>query len=404
MRVLTITSEYPPAPVYSVGRYAFELNQALAHQEGADVHVLCQHMDGHHGCRLEHGVTVHAVDCAVPARALDPVGETVLRNVPLAGKACEIAREHGPFDAVCLHDWPTALAGHAVASAFSLPAILFVHGTEVGRWQNRLTRPQLYSAELEAWAAGWARAIVATSSSVREELHGTYKVPRRKVTVIPPRAEADAFAVDEDVDDLRSVLADPDELIVLYVGRLCPSKGLNILLEAMRRVGEHHPEAKLVITGDGLPRRQLMELAEGLEVPALFTGHIEGRALAAAYRCADVVVVPGRYEPTGIAALEAMACGRPLVISDVEGLREVVPAGAALRVPVGDPQAVAQAICRILDDPEAAERLGHAAAEHAKPLSWATAARRVRRLLNRLVSAGRGTQLRPIASVSVEEA
>jgi len=397
MRVLTITSEYPPAPVYSVGRYAFELNQALAHQEGADVHVLCQHMDGHHGCRLEHGVTVHAVDCAVPARALDPVGETVLRNVPLAGKACEIAREHGPFDAVCLHDWPTALAGHAVASAFSLPAILFVHGTEVGRWQNRLTRPQLYSAELEAWAAGWARAIVATSSSVREELHEAYKVPRRKVTVIPPRAEAEAFAVDEDADDLRTVLADPDQAIVLYIGRLCPSKGLDILLEAMRRVVEHHPEAKLVITGDGPLRGQLMHLAEELEVPALFTGHIEGRALAAAYRCADVVVVPGRYEPTGMAAMEAMACGRPLVASNAGGLREVAPDRATLRVPAGESQVVAQALSRILDDPVAAEKMGQAAAEHMRPQRWATAARRVRRLLDRLVSVDRITSSRAAA-------
>jgi len=397
MRVLTITSEYPPAPVYSVGRYAFELNRALAQQEGSDVHVVCQHMDGHHGCRPEHGVTVHAVDCAVPARALDPVGETVLRNVPLAGKACEIARDHGPFDAVCLHDWPTVLAGHAVASAFGLPAVLFVHHTEVGRWQNRLTRSQLYSAELEAWAAEWARAIVATSSSVREELHEAYKVPRRKVTVIPPRAEAEAFAVDEDADDLRTVLADPDQAIVLYIGRLCPSKGLDILLEAMRRVVEHHPEAKLVITGDGPLRGQLMHLAEELEVPALFTGHIEGRALAAAYRCADVVVVPGRYEPTGMAAMEAMACGRPLVASNAGGLREVAPDRATLRVPAGESQVVAQALSRILDDPVAAEKMGQAAAEHMRPQRWATAARRVRRLLDRLVSVDRITSSRAAA-------
>jgi glycosyltransferase involved in cell wall biosynthesis len=273
-----------------------------------------------------------------------------------------------------------------VASAFGLPAILFVHHTEVGRWQNRLTRPQLYSAELEAWATGWARAIVATSSSVREELHGTYRVPRQKVTAIHPRVAEEACAVEECIQDLRSVLADPDQAVVLYVGRLCPSKGLDILLEAMRQVGEHHPEAKLIVAGDGPLRGQLRKQAEDLEVPALFTGHLEGRALAATYRCADVVVVPGRYEPTGMSALEAVACGRPLVASDVGCLREVVPDNAALRVPAGEPPAMAQAIRRILDDPEAVERMSHAVAEHAQSLRWATAARRVRRLLDRIVS------------------
>jgi glycosyltransferase involved in cell wall biosynthesis len=384
MRLLTITADYPPAPFYSVGRYVSELNRALAQEADMEAHVVYWGGNGEAGCRKQDGVIVHAADCALPVRPLDWVGEVVLRNVPLAEKACEVVRGRGPFDLVCLHDWYGVLAGRAVASAFGLPAVLFVHHTEVARRENRLSPAELYVAELEAWAAGWARAIVAASSSVREELHRIYRIPRGKVTVIHGRAAPEAFTINENLKDFRSILADPEQAVVLYVGSLTPPKGPDILLKAMQEVGDQHPEAKLVVVGDGLLRAELAKWAEELGVPALFTGQLQDRALAATYRCADVVVVPGRYEPTGMAAIDAMAYAKPVVVSDVGCLSEIVPGGAGLRVAAGEPHRLAEAICRILDDPEAAQAMGAFGAKHAASLTWSGAAKRLRRLLERL--------------------
>lgn len=384
MRILVVAVEYPPSPVYGAGRYAHELNRALAKAPGVEVHVLCCGGNGRPNCRHEDGVVVHPAECALPVRATDWVGGTVLENVPVAAQACEVVRDHGPFDAVCIHDWVGALAGRAVTSAFGLPTVFFVHHTEAGRNKNRLTRPELYAAELEAWASEWAQAIVVPSASIREELHGIYRIPRQKVAAIRPGVAREAFEFHEELESFRSVLADPDQAIVLYVGRLSVPKGPDVLIEAMQQVGEQHPEAKLVVAGDGELRARLAKRAEEIGLAALFAGYLEGRALAATYRCADVVVVPGRYESAGTTAMEAMACGRPLVISDVSCLRDIAPEGAGLRVSPGDPHALANAICRILDDPGVARKMGETASTHAASFTWALAASRVRRILERL--------------------
>jgi len=389
MRLLTIALQYPPAPVHCVGRYVFELNRALGGRAAVEPHVLRCGGDAGSARSEEAGVTVHNADCAIPARALDWVGNVLLKNVPLAAKACELAREYGPFDLICAHDWPGAVAARAVSCAFGVPMVFFIHHTEVARRGNQLTRAQLYVAELEAWIAERARAVVVPSSSVSEEVQSTYNVPRRRITVIPCGVATDTFTMDDDISDFRAILADPDEAVVLYVGRLSPTKGADTLVEAMRVVGEQHPEAKLVVVGDGVLREELAKQAEELGVATLFTGHLEGKALAAAYRCADVVVVPGRYEPTGMVALEAMACGKPVVASDVGGLREVIADGSGLRVPPSEPQPLAEAILRVLDDPPLAQTLGAAAQKQAGTYTWESSAERLVSLASRLLRSDR---------------
>jgi len=389
MRLLTITPEYPPAPCYSVGRYAYELNRALARQPNVEAHILCWHADGQPEHRQVDGVMTHRVDCTVPAHAPDETGSVVVKNVPLAGKACEILRGYGPFDFVCAHDWPGILAGRAAAFAFGVPVILFLHHTKVAECANRLTRDQLYVAEVEAWAGEGVRAVVAPSLAAQEDVAGTYRIPRRKITAIPCGVARESFTPREEWADFRSVLAEQDQAIVLFVGRLSAAKGVDVLIEAMSSVIEKHPEARLVFAGDGVLRPDLTRRTSELGVSTLFTGHIEGRALAAAYQCADMVVLPARYEPTGMAALEAMTCGKPLVVSDVGAFRELVAEGAGLRVPAGQPKPLADAISRILNEPETARGLGAAAMERSTAFTWDAAAERLLALANRLL--GRAT-------------
>jgi glycosyltransferase involved in cell wall biosynthesis len=141
--------------------------------------------------------------------------------------------------------------------------------------------------------------------------------------------------------------------IVLFLGRLHPKKGLDILAQAFADVARGRDDLHLVIAGpdDGARAPTEVLLAKlGATGRVTFTGMLRGEEKLAAFGAADVFVLPSRSENFGIAVVEAMACGLPVVVSDCVNIwREVVDAGAAVAVPC-DPSALARALAGLLDD------------------------------------------------------
>jgi glycosyltransferase involved in cell wall biosynthesis len=165
------------------------------------------------------------------------------------------------------------------------------------------------------------------------------------VSAPPPSVSRAAFLGERDVP--------PHARLVVCVGRLAPPKNQGLAIEAVAGI----PDAVLVLVGDGPDRRRLQDHAAGAGGRMLFTGHRpDARAIMGA---ADVVVIPSRSEGLSNVALEALAAGRPIVATEVRGNRELLADGrTALLVPPDDPQAMSEAIRRILADPSLAERLG----------------------------------------------
>jgi glycosyltransferase involved in cell wall biosynthesis len=178
-------------------------------------------------------------------------------------------------------------------------------------------------------------------------------------------ALADGFAPDRVhvvpyfTDAVADVSGDPVPGRLLCVGRLVPEKGVAHLLDAVRHLA---PPAHLVIVGEGEQRAALADRARavGLGARVVFAGWREGAALAAAYREAEIVVVPSTWpEPFGIVGIEAMAHARPVVASDVGGVRQWLrPDETGLPVPPRDPQALAAAIATLRERPELRARFG----------------------------------------------
>jgi glycosyltransferase involved in cell wall biosynthesis len=153
--------------------------------------------------------------------------------------------------------------------------------------------------------------------------------------------------------EARNRFADGSEKILLFVGRLVPEKGLDVLLAALPNILSNGVKAKIVAVGEGPQREEYQRMANeyGLGSKVLFVGHVDDWTLRALYRVADVTVVPSKFEPFGIVALEAMAAHCPLVASDVGGLAEIVDhEGTGLKVPANNPNALAWAITRIIRD------------------------------------------------------
>jgi glycosyltransferase involved in cell wall biosynthesis len=154
---------------------------------------------------------------------------------------------------------------------------------------------------------------------------------------------------------------DPRAPLVVCVGRLCRQKGQDVLLRAWPRVLRRVPGARLVLVGDGPDRARLAGRAPK---SVLFAGAVTDAAPW--YRAADLVVLPSRWEGMALAPLEAMACERPVVVTDVDGARESLPGAlaASCLVPPEDPAALARAVTGLLLDPPLRASLGRLGRRH----------------------------------------
>ncbi|MFH0519526.1 glycosyltransferase [Streptomyces sp. M41] len=211
----------------------------------------------------------------------------------------------------------------------------------------------------ERFGARWATRVVCVSEAERRtgERHGITATWR----VVPNGVGTGRFRPDGD----RAMSgAGP---LVVCVGRLCRQKGQDVLLAAWPEVVRRMPGARLVLVGDGPDADRLRR-----DAPASVTFAGAARSTAAWYRAADVVVLPSRWEGMALAPLEAMACGRPVVVTDVDGARESLPPGRApsCLVPSEDPAALARALTTLLRDEPLRVALGaegraHVLASHA---------------------------------------
>ncbi|MGW1718696.1 glycosyltransferase [Streptomyces sp. NPDC002156] len=215
----------------------------------------------------------------------------------------------------------------------------------------------------ERWGARWASRVVCVSDAeratgVRAGITGQWQV-------IPNGIDTERFrpAAQNPVRAGIPLLADvdPGAPLVVCVGRLCRQKGQDVLLRAWGEVAERVPGARLVLVGDGPDAGRLRALAPD---SVLFAGAVADAVPW--YRTADLVVLPSRWEGMALAPLEAMSCGRPVVVTDVDGGRESLPTALAPRclVPAEHPAALAGAVTELLLDPPLRESLGQLGRQH----------------------------------------
>lgn len=312
---------------------------------------------------------------------------------------------------------------------------LVVHGTEtgvgvdprawrrVGRLLDRERLDLLHVHEplmpFVPWCAVWrARVpIVATFHTHREDGHRFYPISRpvlaplmRRVTariavsnaarrtvaryfpghyeVVPNGIDASRFHVAAS----RPAEMRDERASVLFVGRLEPRKGVEHLIDALAIVQRQIPDVRLTIVGDGPNRGTLSARARHAGIDARFVGWIDDDRLAGYYRAADIVCSPAvGGESFGIVLLEAMAAGRPVVATEIDGYVELVggDANGARLVPPADAAALARELVALLADAPLRARLGVTGARFAARFDWDVVARRLESIY-RDVLAGRG--------------
>jgi glycosyltransferase involved in cell wall biosynthesis len=302
----------------------------------------------------------------MPAR-VEKVGVSVHR-VPLTTKwsfaahiprLAALIRSRKP-DLVHLHgQFAGSLGQIAVQLAARPPSVYSVQWPsyldDTGAWSR------LRNKSAERVSCGGATMVVAVSEHDRKELLARRLCDPAKLIVIH-----NAYFLE---DSAASTPAAPPSSapVIGFVGRLADQKGCEFLMRAAPRVLLTHPSARFVVVGDGPERGRLETLVHQLGIASSveFTGY--DPAPARRMRSMTVLAVPSIYEPLGMVALEAMACGLPVVGSAVGGIPEAVEDGrTGLLVPPRDSDAIARALDRLLSAPALAARMGSAARERAE--------------------------------------
>jgi glycosyltransferase involved in cell wall biosynthesis len=221
-------------------------------------------------------------------------------------------------------------------------------------------------------AARNAAHVIAGSEFTRADLIDAYDLPPEKVTVTPYAADPIYRPMDRDA--ARQAVRDRFGLrgpFVLAVGVLQPRKNLPRLIRAFGRIAKQVPHALALVGKPGWAHEELQQTAtaSGLGSRLKFTGYVPDADLPVLYNAADLFAYPSLYEGFGLPPLEAMACGTPVVTSNVTSLPEVV-ADAALAVDPTDEAALSEALLQGLTDEALRTRLRAAGFERAAGFSW----------------------------------
>jgi glycogen(starch) synthase len=381
MRVLMLSWEYPPVVIGGLGRHVHALAKHLADQ-GHDVVVLCRREFGTDATthptvdRVVENVRLIRVAEDPPHLAFerDLVAWTLAMGHAMIRAAHELLRTWRP-DVVHAHDWLVTHPAVAIADLLRVPLVATIHATEAGRHGGWLSFPlnqQVHSVEW--WLANRADALVTCSMAMRTEVAHLFDVDPATITMIHNGIESRGWRVrSAEIEQARTRHSPAGEPLLLYFGRLEWEKGVQDLIAVLPKIRARYPGTRLVVAGKGVQEQELLVTARKHRVRRAidFVGHLTDRELRAVLAAADAVVLPSRYEPFGIVALEAAAAGAPLVASTVGGLGELVVNGVTgVSFPPGDLPALADAVCSVLADPAAAATRAVAANDRLADFDW----------------------------------
>ncbi|MBN2388046.1 MAG: glycosyltransferase [Anaerolineales bacterium] len=318
------------------------------------------------------------------------------------------------YDLIHSHYWMSGLAAEALSDTWGGTPILHMFHT-LGEMKNRVARSDeeregAYRLDGERRVLRRVDRVVAATLAEQTQLEWLYKADLSKVVIIPPGVDTCHFYPIPSDEAKEYVGADPRRCLLLFVGRIEPLKGVETLIRAMallrgRNACPRQSASLAVIGGEpnaspevmNAEMRRLQELCAemGMDDVILFLGKRGQDTLPYYYSAAEVLVVPSHYESFGMVALEAMACGTPVVASQVGGLAFLVQDGVTgYTVPDGDPQALCGRLMTLLGDEARRREMGRRAAEVAREYDWAKIAEQVLQVYGELA----GAEIRRIPS------
>jgi len=293
------------------------------------------------------------------------------------------------YDLIHSHYWMSGLAALDLKDHWDIPIVHMFHTLGVMKQRVARSAEELEGQERLSSEQNILRnadRIVAATPAELAQLQWLYQGDPKRIVIIPPGVDLSRFYPIPPDEAKEFIGVPPCERMLLFVGRIEPLKGLDTLIEAISLMRERGELEKLpfclsIIGGDPeggteyfdqeMARLQDLRDKYGLEELVTFLGKRSQDTLPYYYSAAEAVVVPSQYESFGMVALESMACGTPVVASQVGGLAYLVQDGiTGYTVPANEPGALAERLTALLRDDGLRHHLGMRAAEFAQQYGW----------------------------------
>ena len=369
--------------------YVRDLTRELGHM-GIHVDVFTRSQDEH----VPH--VVHELGFGnrvvhVPAGPETPKARGELANyIPEFAEGIRnfAAEKNITYDVIHSHYWMSGLAAEILSDAWGGTPIVHMFHT-LGEMKNRVARAESERAgkdrlDGERRVLRRADRIIVATLAEKTQLRFLYRAVDRKMVTIPPGVDTSHFYPIPGDEAKQFIGLKPEDRMILFVGRIEPLKGVDTLIHAMSCLdlgGLFHPVHLAVIGGepDVLPEdmsdemSRLQNLCDELCVGGmvLFLGKRGQDTLPYYYSAAELLVMPSLYESFGMVALEAMACGTPVIASEVGGLGYLVQDGVTgYTIPDSDPDALCDKLSNLLEDAHLRETMGLAASQYALNYAW----------------------------------
>ena len=388
--------------------YVAELaRQLAARRRLVDIYTRRDRPDLPDVVQIAPGAQVVHVDVGPPT-TLPPI-EVAAHIDAFTARADQIARERGwSYELLHSHYWVSGLSGISLAQRWGCPHAATFH--TLGEIKNRHYRePDIPHSEIgrpepairiagEHHVASCADLLIPWTDHERDFLVDFYRADPARIRIVPGGLDLERFSPGDRATARQALrrrlpaLPVDDAPAILFLGRLERLKGVDILIEALARL-ESNPKPRLWIVGgderDAAERARLRAIAEDLGVAERVAMHDAAprEALPDLHRAADICAMPSAYESFGLVAVEAMACGTPVVASAVGGLLTTVEHGrngylAAER----SPAAFADALTRILNAPDGSAAMSNRAAASVRRYAWPAVAERMLGLYESLIA------------------
>ncbi|MBE0684976.1 MAG: glycosyltransferase [Anaerolineaceae bacterium] len=385
--------------------YVHQLTRTLG-KLGVRVDVFTRSQD-EHVPHVLHDLGYHNRVVHIPAGPEVPLPKAELeRYIPKFVQGIKTFAESKDiqYDLIHSHYWMSGLAAIELSQSWNIPFLQMFHTLVL--MKNRIARsPQEMEGEYrilgEKKVISKANRIIAATLAEKSQLEFLYDAPSSKISVIPPGVDTRHF-YPIPKDEAKEVVGVPENThTILFVGRIEPLKGIDNLIQAIsiiQKNGELRccPHNLVIIGGepDAKPEEMNAEMARlqdmvedcGIENFVIFLGKQDQQMLPYYYSAAEVVVMPSHYESFGMVALEAMACGTPVVASQVGGLAFLVRDGeTGFVVPGNDVQLLARRLVELIKDKELRNKLGSKSAEYAKLYAWETISEKMIEVYNQVL-------------------
>ncbi len=300
------------------------------------------------------------------------------------------------YDLIFSHYWLSGLAALRLKKAWNVPMAHMFH--TLAHLKNKIAssaeeKDGQYRIDGEMKVLKGADRIIVATHDEKENLLGLYGAKEKKIKIIPPGVDTAHF-YPIPVEEAKEYIGMPeDEKMILFVGRIEPLKGIDTLIRAIAQIRKADvlsicPHYLYIIGGNpeasgedaSKEMQRLQDLCAELDLHdlVLFLGKRDQDSLQYYYSAAEMVVMPSHYESFGMVALEAMACGTPVIATQVGGLQHLVQDGeTGFVIPNGDPDALEEKITMLICQEAMKDRMSSNSVAYAQTLNWDVIAKKL---------------------------